>query len=115
MAFFIWLLLLLSLSKFNSIPSFLFLNHLVSFKIQNFHSSIFCDIILCNDFSKFVVTEDSLQDKLETICMTANTVVNQSVFHFFKTFFYPHTTSPSLHQLTCAMFAATHRSKRSGC
>ena len=80
MAFFIWLLLLLSLSKFNSIPSFLFLNHLVSFKIQNFHSSIFCDIILCNDFSKFVVTEDSLQDKLETICMTANTVVNQSVF-----------------------------------
>ena len=84
MAFFIWLLLLLSLSKFNSIPSFLFLNHLVSFKIQNFHSSIFCDIILCNDFSKFVVTEDSLQDKLETICMTANTVVNQSVFHFFK-------------------------------
>ena len=30
------------------------------------------------------VTEDSLQDKLETICMTANTVVNQSVFHFFK-------------------------------
>ena len=49
--------------------------HLVSFKIQNFHSSIFCDIILCNDFSKFVVTEDSLQDKLETICMTANTVV----------------------------------------
>ena len=84
MAFFIWLLLLLSLSKFNSIPSFLFLNHLVSFKIQNFHSSIFCDIILCNDFSKFVVTEDSLQDKLETICMTANTVVNQKVFHFFK-------------------------------
>ena len=82
--YFIWLLLLLSLSKFNSIPSFLFLNHLVSFKIQNFHSSIFCDIILCNDFSKFVVTEDSLQDKLETICMTANTVVNQSVFHFFK-------------------------------
>ena len=34
-------------------------------------------------FPKFVVTEDSLQDKLETI-MTANTVVNQSVFHFFK-------------------------------
>ena len=30
------------------------------------------------------VTEDSLQDKLETICMTAKTVVNQSVFHFFK-------------------------------
>ena len=84
MAFFIWLLLLLSLSKFNSIPSFLFLNHLVSFKIQKFSFQYFCDIILCNDFSKFVVIEDSLQDKLETISMTANTVVNESVFSFLQ-------------------------------
>ena len=47
---------------------------------------IMCLVMTQETFPKvcFVVTEDSLQDKLETICMTANTVVNQSVFHFFK-------------------------------
>ena len=34
---------------------------------------IFCAGIL---ILKFIVTDDSLQDKLETICMTAKTVVN---------------------------------------
>ena len=44
----------------------------------------FQGLYICNDFSKFVGTDDSQQDIFETICMTANTVVNQSVFHFFK-------------------------------
>ena len=39
---------------------------------------------LCHTNNYQLFTEDNLQDKLETICMTANTGVNQSVFHFFK-------------------------------
>ena len=51
--------------NFNSFPSFLFLNSPVSFKIQNFHSSILCDLILCYDFSKFIVTEDRHKHRID--------------------------------------------------